>query len=342
MNKKNIKVLMLILAMVMSVSFLSGCTSKAELATKEEVLEQDKEEKVVEDEYGIIVNEDTVTFIDGTGEEVTINKNPERTVILFSSFIDIWTKNGGTLVGMVEDTSGRSNPGTEGVETVGKTGAISLEKVISLKPDLVILSSNTSSLMKMVPQLKQNDIQVIAFDYKFKDDYYKAVKLFSAINEREDLYEENAVAIEKEIQEIIEKTKDSNPPKVFLMYASARDVRARGSNTTVGEIIRDLNAINIVDGPNEYLEDQTFSMEKLIKEDPDFILVQNHGSDQERVMKKIKEEAESNPAWGSLSAVKNDRYIILHKDLFTYKANHRYAEAYEYMAKILYPEVFNK
>jgi iron complex transport system substrate-binding protein len=340
---KSNKLLILILTLAISVSFLVGCSAEKVSAPKDEEIEQNQEEVVKsKDEYGVIINEDTVSFTDGTGEEITINKNPERTIILFASFLDIWTRNGGELVGMVEDTSERAIPGTEGVETVGKTGAISLEKIISLKPDLVILSSNTTSQMEMVPQLKQNNIPVIAFDYKFKDDYYKIVKLFSAINEREDLYEENAVSIEKEIQDIIEKTKNSNPPKVFLMYASSRNLSARGSNTTIGEIVRDLNAINIVDGPNDFLEDQSFSMEKLIKEDPDFILVQNHGSDQEKVMERIKEEAESNPAWGSLSAVKNDRYIFLPKDLFTYKANHRYAEAYEYLAKILYPEVFNK
>ncbi|NMB09003.1 MAG: ABC transporter substrate-binding protein [Tissierellia bacterium] len=49
---------------------------------------------------------------------------------------------------------------------------------------------------------------------------------------------------------------------------------------------------------------------------------------------------ESNPAWSTLSAVKNDRYIILPKDLYMFKPNHRYAEAYEGLAKILYPEVF--
>lgn len=64
------------------------------------------------------------------------------------------------------------------------------------------------------------------------------------------------------------------------------------------------------------------------------------GSDLEAIEQRIKSDAESNPAWASLSAVKNNRYIVLPKDLYTYKANHRYAEAYEKLAKILYPEEF--
>jgi iron complex transport system substrate-binding protein len=55
----------------------------------------------------------------------------------------------------------------------------------------------------------------------------------------------------------------------------------------------------------------------------------------------LKKDVDSNSAWGSLKAVKNDRYIILPKELYLYKPNDRYGEAYEGLAKILYPDVFN-
>ncbi|TJX13526.1 ABC transporter substrate-binding protein [Tissierella creatinini] len=334
---KGNKVLILILLLSISAIYLVGCNTETADSSNKEV----KEVVDSKDEFGITITEDNVSFVDGSGEEVSIHKNPKRVVVLFSSFLDIWTKNGGELIGMVEDTSGSPIPGTEGVETVGRTGAISLEKIISLEPDLVILSSNTSSQMEMVPSLKQNNIPVIAFDYKFKEDYYKMVKLFTAINEREDLYEENVLAIEKEIQEIVEKTSEEKPKKVFLMFASSKSLEARGSNSTVGEIFADLNAVNITDESGVPFEDQSFSMEKLIEEDPEYIFVITMGSDMEKVQDKIKADAESNPAWASLSAVKNNKYIFLPKELFTYKANERYAEAYEYVAKILYPEAFS-
>lgn len=58
------------------------------------------------------------------------------------------------------------------------------------------------------------------------------------------------------------------------------------------------------------------------------------------VNERIQKDVESNPAWASLSAVKNDKYLIMPKDLYLYKANDRYGEAYEELGKILYPEVF--
>ena len=49
---------------------------------------------------------------------------------------------------------------------------------------------------------------------------------------------------------------------------------------------------------------------------------------------------ESDPAWSSLTAVKEGRYIFLPQDLFHYKPNERWDESYEYLAKIIYPEIF--
>jgi len=333
---KNKRIILLMLVLAISIGIFTGCTKKA--VVEDEVTGKVEDSK---DEYGITINDDTVSYVDGSGEEVLINKNPERVVVLFASYLDIWARNGGELVGMVEDTSGAEIPGTDGVETVGKTGSISLEKIISLEPDLVILSANTSSQVELIPTLKDNGIQVISVDYKVQEDYYKTVRLFSAINDRDDLYELNSVTVRNDVQEIIEKAPKENPPKVFVMFASAKSLASRGSESTVGEMLADLNAINIADTPNDLLDDKNFSMEKIIEEDPDFIFVQTMGSDEAKVIERIKADAESNPAWASLKAVKNDRYIFLPKDLYTYKANHRYAEAYENLAEILYPEIFN-
>ena len=332
---KNKRIILLMLVLVMSVGIFTGCTQK--VTVENEIIGEVIDSK---NDYGITINEDTVSFVDGSGEEVVIGKNPEKVVVLFASYLDIWARNGGELVGMVEDTSGAEIPGTDGVETVGKTGSISLEKIISLEPDLVILSSNTSSQMELIPTLVENNIQVIAIDYKVQEDYYKTVRLFSAINDRDDLYELNSVSVRNDVDEIIEKAPTENPPKVFIMFASAKSLASRGSESTVGEMLQDLNTINIADAPNDLLDDKNFSLEKIIEEDPDFIFVQTMGSDEAKVIERIKADAESNPAWASLKAVKNNRYIFLPKDLYTYKANHRYAEAYENLAKILYPEVF--
>lgn len=80
-------------------------------------------------------------------------------------------------------------------------------------------------------------------------------------------------------------------------------------------------------------------MEIILQEDPDFIFVVTMG-DSDEAMRSMAKGLEKNPAWAGLSAVKNENYIVLPKDLFHYKPNARWGESYEYLAKILYPKEF--
>lgn len=347
---KNSKLLLIILILSLSISALAGCTPKAKDEVDKPVIsEEDKNEKAIDeeennndgpDEYGITINEDTVNFVDGRGEEVAIKKNPKKTIILFSSYIDIWMKHGGDLIGIVEPSEGYMVPGTEGIATVGKQGSFSLEEIIALEPELVVLSANTKSQMELIPALESNNIEVLVLDYKFKEDYFKTAKVFAAINDSMGLYDQEAKLVKEETQAIIDRAPKENNPKVLIMFATKKSLSARTTDSTTGEIFNDLNAINIADSSNDMLGDKNFSIEKILEEDPDFIFVQTMGSDTEAIQERIEMDAESNPAWASLSAVKNDKYIVLPKDLYTYKANDRYAEAYEEVAKILYPDVF--
>mgnify|MGYP001409948026 FL=1 len=108
----------------------------------------------------------------------------------------------------------------------------------------------------------------------------------------------------------------------------------------VGEMLKDLNVENISDSVEVGVDTRTFSLEKILQEDPDFIFVQTMGSDLEKITERLKADAFDNPAWASLTAVKEDRYIVLPKDLYLYKPNDRYPEAYEGLAKMIYPEIF--
>ena len=60
----------------------------------------------------------------------------------------------------------------------------------------------------------------------------------------------------------------------------------------------------------------------------------------EKAIQALKDGIEQNPAWSGLTAVKNDRYIVLPKELFHYKPNARWGESYEFIAKILFPDQF--
>lgn len=340
---KKMRLLSLILIVVMSVTLFTGCNKYIQVEKKAVQTPSNNVEKEQEamSKYKIKVNEEDVTFIDVRGEEVTIKKNPQRVVCLYNSYLDIWDSCGGTVIGRVELSEEKPVENAMSAESVGTASAPSLEKILALQPDLVIMTSAYTGQKEIISTIEQNNIQVIALDNDYINDYYGSVKLFTAITGREDLYEKNAVEIKQSVDEIVEKAPADKNYKILILFASAKSITVRDSETMVGEMFKDLKTINISDIEGESSDSKIFSMEKIIQEDPDFIFVQTMGSDKEKIMERLKSDAEDNPAWASLTAVKEGRYIVLPKDLYMYKPNNRYAEAYEGLAEILYPEIFN-
>ena len=337
------RMVLLLLSLVLVAGMFTACSSPKVEDVDTPLVEDNKQNDDVTEsitEFGVTINEDTVSFIDGRGQEVTINKNPQRAVVLYNSFLEVWMDNGGSVVGKLEPTVGQEIPGVEDAEIIGKLGAISVEKVISLEPDLIIVNSTQKSQLELIPSFEGVGIPVIAIDYVGLEDYLTITRLFTALNEREDLFKSNALDIVEEIDNILSVIPEEKEHKVLLIMASAKSVSVRDSSSYVGMMLEDLNTINIADNSDGALGTQNFSMEKILEEDPDFIFVQTTGSDMDATLDRLKEDAESNPAWASLSAVKNDRYVILPKDMYMFKANLRYAEAYENLANILYPELF--
>ncbi|MDW5300467.1 MAG: ABC transporter substrate-binding protein [Sedimentibacter sp.] len=351
---KKLRMLLVLILILMIATLIAGCSkyfgvkTDATLNTEIKTIEgeteinKNEEKKEWESKYNIIINEENVTFTDFRDQEVTITKNPERVVVLQNSLLEIWDQAGGTVIGRVEESEDKIIENAMSAEVVGAVGSPSMEKVLSLKPDLVIVASSYAAQKEMIPVLEQSGIEVIGLDNDLLEDYYKTVRLFTAITGREDLYENNVNEIQKGVDEIISKVPTDKNYKAVILFATAKSITVRDSNTMVGEMLKDLNTVNISDAASDVTDTKTFSMEKIIQEDPDFIFVQTMGSDLEKIKERLKTEALDNPAWASLTAVKEDRYIVLPKDLYLYKPNQRYPEAYEGLAKILYPEVFKE
>ena len=128
---------------------------------------------------------------------------------------------------------------------------------------------------------------------------------------------------------------DGSNPKILLLRAASKNVKAKGSDGIVsGEILKDLGCVNIADSDSSLLDD--LSLEAIVKEDPDFIFVIIQGTNTEAALKNVDTLLKSNPVWKSLTAVKNDRYYVLDKSLYNFKPNERWGEAYQKLADILY------
>lgn len=282
--------------------------------------------------------EDGYTFTDAIGQEITVH-NPQRVVSLMGSFSEIWILAGGadTLVGTSYDTVDNRDLGLpKDIAIVGTYQNPNIEEILALNPDLVLLSSETTrtdSHVALKDALNGADIPAAYFSVTHFEDYLNMLKICTDITGNQDAYQTNGIAVEERIAQIIADSKTETSPSVLLMITYSGGIRAQSSDTMTGKMLSELGCKNILDDYPSMLQD--FSVEKIIETDPDYIFVIPMGNDEALAQKNLKENVESNPAWNSLTAVVNDRYILLPKDKFLYKPNALWDESYAYLAALL-------
>ncbi len=283
-------------------------------------------------------NTEGYTFTDALGQEITVN-DPQRVVSLMGSFSEIWVLAGGadTLVGTSYDTVDNRDLGLpEGIVNVGTYQDPNIEEILSLEPDLVLLSSETTRTdnhVALKDALSSAGITAAYFSVTHFEDYLNMLKICTDITGDSEAYQTNGVAVQEEITQIIADNKLETAPDVLLMVTFSGGIRAQSSETMTGKMLADLGCHNILDDNPSLLKD--FSVENIIETDPDYIFVIPMGNDDALAEKNLKENVESNPAWSSLTAVTNDRYILLPKEKFLYKPNADWAESYAWLTDVL-------
>ena len=283
-------------------------------------------------------NDNRVTFTDALGRELSVEKNPERTAALIGSFADVWTLSGGTLCAAPEDAW--EDFGLELPDAVNLGGAHSpgFEALLSSDPDFVIASASPAVNVDMKEQLENAGITVAFFDVDDFGDYLEMLDICTDITGRKDLFEKNGLNVKNEIDSIKAEFANADIPEdkrtVLLLRASAGFIKAKDSEGTIlGEMLKDLGCINIADSDKSLLED--LSVESVIRNEPYRIFVVTMGDDTEKALSNLTRMMEENPAWGTLSAVKNDRLHVMEKKLFNIKPNAKWAQAYEKLSDIL-------
>lgn len=276
-------------------------------------------------------------FTDALGNKVKV-ESVDRVVILYGSFAEAWINAGGELVGTTKDAVEERNLTlSDDVKIVGTVKEPNLEEIIALSPTLVILSADIETQKNFGESFESMNIPYAYMRIDMFEDYLGFLKTASDMTGRKDLYEKNGTDIKKRIEEILGKLPNDKSPKILFLRAYSTGAKAKTDDNFAGIMLKEFGTQNIADMHPSLLEE--LSIEEIIKEDPEYIFVTTMG-DEEKALKALEESIGSNPAWNDLSAIKNQKFIVLPKELFHYKPNARWAESYEYIAKILYPEIF--
>ena len=282
-----------------------------------------------------------VTFTDDTGAEVTVD-NPQRVVACMGSFASMWELAGGTLVGASDDAFTLSDYDlkSDNVQKVGDFSSPNLEAIIALEPDFVIMTSGSggrggdSSQADLKAALAASNIPVACFQVTTFADYERMLRTCCDITGRDDLYEQNAQATADRIAAITAKVPAGEAPTALVLTTFSGGTRVQASSTMTGSMLAELGAKNLADENPSLLKD--FSLESIIEMNPDFIFVVPMGNDDAAAMKTLEDQTAANPAWSTLDAVQNGRYVTLDPHLFQYKPNERWDESYQVLFDALY------
>ena len=291
-----------------------------------------------------VVADGAVVFTDKLGRDVSISQKPQRVIILDYNALDLWYHAGGTAVGrtghiLVDSRADEDEMGSEikNVPIMNEAhDPVNIEMIVAQEPDLIIISPTSKTHLEAVESFEQYNIPYFAWDYDDFDGFIENLELFTLLNDRGDLYEKYASDNIIRVNAVREKISGQEPvTMVMLLPHATNGIYALANSGYLGNLCEDMNLENIAG-----VETSTVvSIESLLDIDPEWIFSRGGSGDGSEA--NAKAIFESYPLWSELTAVKEGRFQHLPAELFLYHANTRYADAYEYLANLVYPQIFN-
>lgn len=319
------KVVSLLFVMLLAVGVMFGCSN----STKEESASKDKNQATTQ--------AFPVTITDASGEKVTLKEEPKRIVSLIPSNTEIAFALGlgGKMVGVSDNDTYPAE--TKDIEKVGGM-EFNTEKVISLKPDLVLAhASNALNGSEGIKQLKDAGITVLVVNdaQKFAQVYDSIKMIGKATGENEAAASivADMQAKVKDIQEKAKAVKADERKKVLIEVQSSPEIYVAGKNTFMDEMLQIIGADNVAGKLDSWAK---VDPEAMVSSNPDVIITTSGYYDKDVVNKVLKRSG-----WEAVTAIKNKQVIDVQSDLVS-RSGPRLAEGVEELAKAIYPNIFDK
>ncbi len=185
----------------------------------------------------------------------------------------------------------------ESKEKVGTAIEVNLEKIVTLKPDLVLATSLTSP--KVIEKLKALEIKVVSFrtPKSFDEICRQFLNLGELVGEKRKA-EKIIEGVKKKVYEIKEKVKVFSKPKV-LVQVGTKPLWVATKDSFINDFIEFAGGENI--GP---AGSGIYSRERVLKQNPDVIIITTMGIVGENE-KKLWQR------YRTINAVKNNRIYII-------------------------------
>jgi iron complex transport system substrate-binding protein len=215
---------------------------------------------------------------------------------------------------------------------VGSYISLDFERIVSLKPDLII-ATGAGNTRDMVERLGKLGFPTYVIFPKNFSDVLRSISHISQVVDRE----KEGMGIIKEMkrrrQRVVELTQGLPKPRVFLQIGDAPIV-------TVGKTSFGDDLIHLVGGENIAGKEKEMyprlGMEEILKRSPEVIIISsmNPKGDYQKIVQEWSR-------WKTIPAVKNGRIYLIDSDLVD-RPSPRIIEGLEEIARVVHPEQFRK
>ncbi|MEA3487346.1 MAG: cobalamin-binding protein [Thermodesulfobacteriota bacterium] len=271
-------------------------------------------------------------YIDEMGRRVTIPSRPERIISLAPNITEILfaLDLGEEIVGVTMFSDYPEAAGSK--PKVGSFVNVSLEKVASLNPDLIIGTAD-GNRKETVEQLEQIGFPVYVINPGSFKGILETTLNIGTITGREKQAKEVVSGLRQRINAVVSLTENLKRPRVFFQVG-INPVVTVGRNTIHNKLIELAGGVNIYgDVMTRY---PRCGMEEVVARKPDIIIVSSmkRGGNFPRIKNKWMK-------WKNIPAVKNDRIYIIESNLIDHSSP-RIVDGLEKFVEIIHPEVKNQ
>ncbi len=271
-----------------------------------------------------------VSLVDSRGVTVSLDAVPRRIVSLSPNITE-------TLfaLGVGDRMVGRTDycdypPQTSGIPSMGDLFSPSIEKIVSLQPDLVIISTLGQS--QTIEAIESTGIPVALIDEPgTMEGTYLLIETVGAATGTDAAAKALTTAMRTRIAAVSESVASLAAPTVYYVagFGEWGDFTATG-DTFIHDLITLAGGENIAKDAVNW----SYQLELLISNDPDIIILPPlWGS----TFEQTKHEFITHPSYRKLSAVQNNRIVTIDSNLVE-RQGPRSAQAVETLADLFHPE----
>ena len=286
----------------------------------------------------VIAGEQNATIIDDTGQVVSLPASSDRIVSLAPSNTEILG-----VLGLMNRTVGVTEfcnypPDATGKTTIGGFSSVNLEKVVALKPDLILAAPSNGK--ETVERLRNLGLTVIVLDPRDISGVFSSIRTVGKATGTERRAEDLVQSLETRLADVRNQTGCAGGSTPTVAHVVWNDpIWVSGNGTYQDEVIR------MAGGVNAFPEIQswgTVTLEDFLIADPDYILVNggsgmgNYTSDSNEVLTYFQND----PRLSRLKAVRENHLILVDSDSIS-RGGPRIVGAVEQVAQSIHPECYS-